>query len=284
MIKSITFKEVGSVKLPDSVEAGYEFSIPALEGRTFTFKPGPNIIIGENGSGKSTLLNVIRGLTFCKRQFGSDVKGMGRSWIGQISIMYEKGYWHLTEMKGQYKWSVINLRKSEDIESDRATDNLLNLVQVYESGSRSHGQNQMNSLYRMMDYIKGGGELVKDIKDSSHLKFEEMVLKPIEQYTGRDIGGCMLEDIVQYYKDNIINTTVDTEYNGLTILEDEPDMGLDINNIENLYRFLVNAPNGYQHIAVLHNIGIIHKLMEHGGVNFIELTEGYLDKVERFFR
>ena len=61
----------------------------------------------------------------------------------------------------------------------------------------------------------------------------------------------------------------DFEY---TILMDEPDRNLDIDNIMDLYNVLSFHKPQTQIIAVIHNPAL----------NFIEMTKGYLKKVVSF--
>ena len=77
MIKSIRMlskEEVEKTKTDewhDCGLGGYEFDLPALNGKTIEFKPGMNVIVGRNGCGKTSLLNVIRKLTMCDGTFSS---------------------------------------------------------------------------------------------------------------------------------------------------------------------------------------------------------------------
>jgi len=60
MISRITFPKKSS-KIKSRGKSGrkefdYIAGVSAVNGKTFTFKPGLNIVIGQNGSGKSTIL------------------------------------------------------------------------------------------------------------------------------------------------------------------------------------------------------------------------------------
>jgi hypothetical protein len=68
---------------------------------------------------------------------------------------------------------------------------------------------------------------------------------------------------------------------------DEPDRSLDVLGCESLFNWMKYDPDKpYKNsfIAVLHNMSLIYRLRKHSGdhINWIELTPGYLDNVERF--
>ena len=306
MIKSIEFKDVCTVELPPDVNPSYEFSIAALKGRKFEFKPWLNVMVGENGSGKTSLLNVIRYLTFCDKAWGSSAEEGREMWVLDAEWKYQKGYWHLAELRNHYKPSVYNLLKSEDMSERGTASSLINIVLQWNESHMSAGENVANSISSMVKYFQEGYGAFCDSRIEQpdengflhHNYFTEMVIKPIE----RDLADrkkyqlvnsfvdptiSMWETMLDYYKRNNLTDyelKVDGDgYLGNSFLMDEPDKGMDINRVEELYEFLTRIPHFTQMIVVLHNIGMIHKLKQMGGVNFIELTEGYIDKVERFF-
>lgn len=67
-----------------------------------------------------------------------------------------------------------------------------------------------------------------------------------------------------------------------SILMDEPDRNLDIDNIMDLYKVLSFHKPQTQIIAVIHNPALIYKLSKLDCVNFIEMTKGYLKKITGF--
>ena len=65
-----------------------------------------------------------------------------------------------------------------------------------------------------------------------------------------------------------------------TILMDEPDRNLSIYNISQIKEILsIHKPNT-QVIVVIHNPLLIYSLSKKSNINWIELTEGYIDKVK----
>ena len=67
-----------------------------------------------------------------------------------------------------------------------------------------------------------------------------------------------------------------------TVLMDEPDRNLDIDNVMQIYNVLSFHKPQTQIIAIVHNPALIYKLSKLDCVNFIEMTEGYLNKISIF--
>ena len=289
MIQSIRFLNPTSVKLPEGVHIGYEFNLPSLRDKTFEFAPGVNVVVGKNGSGKTSMLNVLRTITNCKGQFGSDVSGYDY-WEMHIHNIFEQGYWHLTEVKSPFRRSTINLRKGSDIERGNELSSGSSFTQSIFGSRRSNGEQGQDSLNMMTAYLLKGerafhkeNESIEKDKKYEHLSFKKMVLDVIEKRMERcnDHYKKIFGTLLDYYKHNTSKENKESE--DLTILMDEPDAGLDIDNVKEVYKFITEMPAGYQIIVVLHNVGMIHKLKKWGKANFIELPEGYIDKVEDFF-
>lgn len=302
MIQSITCKDISKTILPkdafgNKAHPNYAFSLDSIKGKTFEFNPGVNIIVGANGSGKTSLLNIIRHLTFCDELYYSSIADGRECWELHTRHAYEGCFWHLTEMKARYTTSIFNLRKASDFNPQDFAASMVNCSQLMRSNRRSEGQNVMDAVKMMMIiFSKGEESLHGNDKSKStekdekgllpHHYFKNTVIDIIEKSAKRDdeYWGAMYKTMLQYYKDNdIVSPDDKKQYKGFTFLMDEPDKGMDVFNVEQLYNFIVNCPKHYQHIVVLHNIGMIHKLQEWGNANFIEMSKGYLEKVEEFF-
>ena len=67
-----------------------------------------------------------------------------------------------------------------------------------------------------------------------------------------------------------------------TILMDEPDQGLDINNLKDIYGVLSCDKESTQLIAVVHNPILVYKLSKLPYVNIIEMSPNYLEIVKDF--
>ena len=295
MIHSITFKDPAAVEIPKSANVfpSYVFDLPAIKGRTFVFKPGLNIIVGQNGCGKTSLLNVIRHLTFCDGLFASSVCEGRSYWQLNVEESYRKGFWYLTELKMQYELRTYNLRRNTDMESHAFSDSTLNFFQTMRGFRHSDGENLMDTIKMMvMCYNHGDNWAVRKEgepepqKDENghfpHHYFKKYVLDDIEAELGHSntaYGEETWKTLLAYYK-----TNNDDTYKGTSFLMDEPDKGMDIHNVRLLYDMFAADHSKIQDIVVLHNVGLIHKLQELGDkVNFIEMTDGYLDEVENFF-
>lgn len=284
MIKSIEFSSKAKTN-----PFGYETTLPALKGKKFEFKPGLNVIVGTNGCGKTSLLNVIRYLTFCNGSFSSDISRGHSEWQMHRSHVFERGYWRDVVLKADYKMAVWNLRKNGDFESHDFSSSVENFQQ--RMSKKSDGQNIKQAFSMMMGYMFYGYEdpFKKDIeKGKESRSFKKRCLDPLDKMCNRtekndkNAKSDCWHVMRKYYEDNRV------EEKGITILMDEPDKGLDIDNVKDLLEFITkdhvnNRDKGGQIICVLHNIGMIHKLKSVEGVNFIELSDGYVDKVERFF-
>ena len=83
---------------------------------------------------------------------------------------------------------------------------------------------------------------------------------------------------IDYVKKHRINPT--EEEKEITILMDEPDRNLSLDNIKHIKAILSFHKPQTQLIAVIHNPLLIYNLSKVEGINFIEMTEGYIDKVK----
>lgn len=86
-----------------------------------------------------------------------------------------------------------------------------------------------------------------------------------------------IKDLEEYYKRNTIK--IEGEYQ-FTVLLDEPDRNLDIENINSIYNILSYKKPNVQIIAIIHNPILIYKLSKHKDINFIELKRGYINKIQ----
>lgn len=300
MIHSIHCKSPSDVKLPKAafgdMHPNHAFILESIKGKTFDFKPGVNVIVGANGCGKTALLNIIRHLTFCDQMYYSSIAQGRDCWQIHTRNAYEEGYWHLAELKARYTTSTFNLRKSNDFHPQDFASSITNFSQMMGSMRKSEGQNLMDAIKLMMIiHSKGESALRKDDtkpnKDKNgllpHHYFRNTVLDVLtkESESGNEYWDEMYKTMLQYYKDNDISNNSNYDaYKGFTFLMDEPDKGMDVFNVEQLFQFIIACPLLCQHIVVLHNIGMIHRLMEWGKANFIEMSKGYLDKVKEFFQ
>ena len=284
MIRSINF-----LKKKKTDGMGYELTLPNLRGKKFDFKPGVNLIIGENGSGKTSLLNVMRRLTMCEGCMGSAEFTSKSCWRLALKRYIEKGYFDNVEMSFQGGYCTFNVKKINEIEKNGGAETAMDFVRAYYGGSRSAGENQIDAISWVLQYIKDGclrkGETVEmtsrgvptwmDFRDACI----EKIAKDANQY---EEDG--FKKVLKWYEDNSFSCKKSPElieYNGVTVLSDEPDVGVDINKLDELFRLYKATPPFYQHIVAMHNPALIHRLNKIGA-NIIELTDGYLEQIEDF--
>jgi ABC-type cobalamin/Fe3+-siderophores transport system ATPase subunit len=70
----------------------------------------------------------------------------------------------------------------------------------------------------------------------------------------------------------------------ITILMDEPDRNLSLDNIGHIKSILSFHKPQTQLIAVIHNPLLIYNLSKVKDINIIEMTEGYVHKVKSIIR
>ena len=148
-------------------------------------------------------------------------------------------------------------------------DNINNLSLYMNGTSRSSGEKNLHAMNSLFDFVFNQDEYAFPIQ-----KLMEFKKKSNEFWANR------IDNLLKYYKDNhVVLMEKDFEY---TILMDEPDRNLDIDNIMDLYKVLSFHKPQTQIIAVIHNPALIYKLSKLDCVNFIEMTKGYLKKITGF--
>ena len=87
---------------------------------------------------------------------------------------------------------------------------------------------------------------------------------------------------IDYVKEHRIKPT--EEEKEITILMDEPDRNLSLDNIKEIQGILSFHKPQTQLIAVIHNPLLIYSLSKVEDINIIEMTEGYVHKVKSIIR
>lgn len=221
------------------------------DGTVYEFKPGVNIIIGPNGCGKSTLLDLISRFTFCR---------------GTMVSQFPE-YLFPLELNDLF-WEDGKLKDGVKIHHD-----YLGSVFRYAELKRDCAMSTKNdSIMKGLDILFG-----KIFSGEVHLFPLGDIRKKIN--TANEMWSPRLENLLEYYKDNRIEVLSDYEFE-YTILLDEPDKNLDIYNIKRLSKYLLSTLRPQtQIIAAIHNPSVIYKLWKQKGVNIIEMTPEYLQKV-----
>lgn len=243
------------------------------------FKPGINIIVGENGCGKTTLLNIIRRSNLLEHSFIPKSNHFRVTNLEQMDELYD-----CFEIKQDLRLPVFNLyRMADDSEkiAKNDLDSSLEVKQFLGMKEESRGQNlkgdmaqlfhimfeRQSECYPMMKYLKESAERFPTPEKKEEKK-EGSINIPVPD------GPAIMRKVMENH--------VDSERPTYTILMDEPDQGLDIENLKDIYNTVSYNKEDTQLIAVIHNPFLIYKLMKLDYVNFIEMSEGYLKKVKEF--
>lgn len=229
------------------------------------FTPGINILIGENGCGKSTVMNVIRSANRIEHSFIPTPDYLRITTITELNELFDS-----FEVIGDYRLPVFNLyRMFEDKELVGSTGTVMDSfdnAKLFISGrEESKGQNVMGDINQLMDWM---------FNRSSECY---PVLHYIKQYEEEGFHKEEVEKLITSFQRNSLKSE-----DIFTILMDEPDQGLDIGNLEEIYGMVSYDKPQTQLIAVIHNPVLIYKLSKLDYVNIIEMSKDYLNKVKQF--
>lgn len=258
---------IGEVYIKDTSKSPIHYlgCIDALKtGTKVTFTDGINIIIGKNGSGKSTLFELISYYCLCKNAMHSNLNDVPRHLfsdeIGKEDHLYDG-----IDIKADYDNAIFRLRPKSDYGYKEQDSSFTAFSSYITSMSSSVGEQTMVALNSLFKTLFSGVKIpfpIKKIEDKSH--------------TVNSTWEKRLKEMLDYYKRNKI------ESDKVTCIMDEPDRNLDIDNLRQIYGVLSYRHPQIQMIAVIHNPALIRKLSELPYINFIELSEGYLNKVLNF--
>lgn len=223
-------------------------------GKEYEFKEGVNIIVGENGSGKSTLLKLIGAYLLVDKTECS--KGMYNNKINKLFRTYDNDtILDGVDVYADYTRNTFKLCHLDEKTSDDILEDHQAFGEFFEQNNSSTGESVVIAINSLLNYIFG-----KKVKLSFdyHKQFEELYPLYIDYVNSHKVE-CAKE---------------------WTILMDEPDRNLSLENIENVQDMLSFHKPHVQLIAVVHNPLIIYSLSKNKEVNFIEMSEGYINKVK----
>ena len=248
-------------------------------GKEYRFESGVNVIIGKNGSGKTTLMKMIAMYTLCNDSLCSRLPNLADYGVLKLNDMFDDGKESLLDgikVIADYAGVVYNCLSHKDMKDEDILDNITNMGYFLSNRGASTGEAIVNSV----------GQLFKFAFSNKDIQFPLKELKDLaDKKQCNDFWGERFTNLLKYYKDNAnrLITREDFEY---TFLLDEPDRNLDITNIDSVYQVLSYRKEMTQLIAVIHNPILIYKLSRIRGknkVNFIELTDGYLNDIKNVF-
>ena len=235
------------------------------------FKSGVNIIVGNNGSGKSTLLKLLRYYCLCDDSIMSG--NVSNKLFDMYKIKGDKGILLHDGISviSDYNGAVFNLLDSSILHGNKSNvlSSAVNFGLFYNILNESSGEGLMTSIGTLFNIM---------FSDKVNLDF------PInwEADDSDDSGNTMKRLLIDYYRKNSF------KYNGIssekeyTVLMDEPDKNLDIHNLESIYNILRERKDGVQLIVVINNPLLIYRLSKCSDINFIELTDNYVNEVKKF--
>ena len=264
MIKSVIINN------NENLPIRYSYKLESLKnGTKFDFINGVNIIIGKNGSGKSTLLKNISYYLLCSSSYYSKLPNF--SMFGESLKMDD--IFNDTQLRDGMKIScdytgvVYNYipYTTQGMEFDAfACSNRI------ECSDKSVGEKTRFELYSLFNFAFSNKDIQFPIKEIIH-----------SRNNTNDYWKERFTNLLKYYKENSI--IVNPDEFAYTFLIDEPDRNLDISNIDELYKILSYQKEMTQLICVIHNPILIYKLSKLEHINFIELTEGYLEEIKDVF-
>ena len=224
-------------------------------GTEYVFKPGVNIIVGENGCGKTTLMNLIKkyllvDYTDCSiGPYRSNINGLYEN------PMEQKPLYDGVDVYADYHKNTFRLSHAGEKESKQAIETFEDFGTMFTQKTSSTGEGVLVAVNSLFSYM---------FSTKAPLTFN------YEQFKERD---------PLYYK--YITEHRKTEVDEFTILMDEPDRNLDIENIDQIKAILSFHKPQTQLIAVVHNPLLIYNLSNNKDVNVIEMTKGYVKKVRK---
>jgi predicted ATPase len=221
-------------------------------GKEYIFKEGVNIIVGENGSGKTTLLNLIR-----KYLLVDDVECSKGIYDSNINALYkgldEKEFYDGVSVYADYKRNTFRLCHAGEKSEQELLKNFDNFKEFITQKSSSTGECVVVALKSLLRYI---------FSSKVNLLFNYSQFEKSRK---------------KYFKYTQEHTIEGDEW---TILMDEPDRNLSLENIQNIKNIFSFHKQNTQVIAVIHNPLLIYSLSKNKDINFIEMNKGYIKKVK----
>jgi len=220
-------------------------------GSEYEFKPGVNIIVGKNGCGKTTLMKLIESYLIVDKQ-ECDL-GMFNSTLNRLWGI-DKNLPDGIDVFADYELNTFRLCHANEKHNDEVLSNTNAFSEYYTQQHSSTGEGVVVALSAMFKRM---------FSENAKLKFNY------------DKIGEQREDYGAYIKQHKV---AGDEW---TILMDEPDRNLDIENIGQIKGVLSFHKPQTQIICVVHNPLLIYALSKNPEVNIIEMTRGYVNNIKK---
>lgn len=232
-------------------------------GSKFNFNEGINLLIGYNGSGKSSLLNLLRVYTHCKE--------IGRTKLTSDSVRFLLDSGNIFDSKDSSLLDAARIsadyRISTFTNTEKAECNSFtgeNVPQSFAYNSEIKGKSDGQSVISRFNIISGY------MRDRN---FHTPDISSLDGYCLEMFNS----HIKSYWKENQFNDPNPR----FSVILDEPERNLDIDNMLDLEKDLILSSKNTQIITSIHNPLLIYRLSKIKGVNFIEMSDGYLNKIKR---
>jgi ABC-type cobalamin/Fe3+-siderophores transport system ATPase subunit len=265
---------IKSFKIKDKNNTIYSqishLNLPDIE-----FKSGLNIIVGHNGIGKTTIMNALSHYTFCDK-LGYSVILQSNNWLNDSILSSDIDKVNNIEIVNDYNKSTFKMLLFNELKNHEIMDNLSTVSMYISQKDISTGQ-RVNASIQL---------LFKIMFKEDHIEFDwinfDKEFKQIKtnNKSNHNIWDKRLLNLEQYVKNNHKDDIKPIH----TVLTDEPDRNLDIDNLEQVYNVLNNTRPDTQVIAVINNPLMIYKLSFNKNINFIELSPDYVNSIINFVK
>ena len=230
--------------------------LPDLEnfqnGMKYVFTSGVNIIVGENGCGKTTLMNLLK--KYLLVDYTECSRGDYNSNINALYKGFDNWFCDGVDVYADYLNNTFRLSHAGEKERNSALKTFQEFGAMMEQKSASTGEGVVIALNSLFEYMFGGGA-------SPHFDYSQFNEDNRPEYA-------------KYIKEHRI------QGDKWTVLMDEPDRNLSLENLQHIKDMLEYEHPQVQLIAVIHSPLLIYSLSHKEGVNTIEMTPDYVQKIK----